>query len=105
MKRKAMLEKEYRASRLCRILGNPTAYQIMKLLLSNFKKFTPTEISKKLGLSIMNTSKTLRNLRQVDLVRYETEKNNKKYYVKDKRVKKIFESLESYTEIIKSKKY
>jgi DNA-binding transcriptional regulator GbsR (MarR family) len=105
MKRKAMPEKEYRASSLCRVLGNPTAYQIMKLLLSDFKKLSPTEISKKLGLSIVNTSKTLKNLRQVDLVRYETERNEKKYYIKDKKVKKIFEALEFYIETTKEKKY
>jgi len=27
-----MLETHYRASRFCRVLGNPTAYEILKIL-------------------------------------------------------------------------
>lgn len=104
MKRKKMPEKEYRASRICRVLGNPTAYQIMKLLISK-EKISPSEISKKLGLTIPNVSKTLRNLRQIDLVRYETENYVKKYYIKDESVLKIFNGLENYVEKIKEKKF
>lgn len=46
MKRKRMPEKDYRASRGARVLGNPTAYQIMKTL-SLTKPLTPTELAKK----------------------------------------------------------
>jgi DNA-binding transcriptional regulator GbsR (MarR family) len=58
-----------------------------------------------LGLTITNTSKTLRILRQVDLVRYDTEGREKKYYLKDESVLKIFSALEKFTEKIKYKKY
>lgn len=104
MKRKTMLEGEYRASRICRVLGNPTAYQIMKILKLKTKK-SPTEISLKLGLTITNTSKTLRSLRQIDLVRYDTKGREKKYYLKDESILKIFSALENFTEEIKHKKY
>jgi DNA-binding transcriptional ArsR family regulator len=104
MKRKPMPEREYRASRICRVLGNPTAYQIMKILRLKTKK-SPLEISLELGLTITNTSKTLRILRQVDLVRYDTEGREKKYYLKDESVLKIFSALEKFTEKIKYKKY
>jgi len=104
MKRKPMLEKEYRASRICRVLGNPTVYQIMKYL-SLKDKDSPSQIAKKLGLTITNVSKTLRNLRQVDLVRYETENFVKKYFIKDKSVIEVILSLEKYVEKIKEKKY
>ncbi len=99
-----MPEKEYRASRVCRVLGNPTAYQIMKLLI-NKKKITPSEIAKELGLTVPNVSKTLRSLRQIDLVRYDTEKYVKKYYIKDEIIPQIFYILERYVEKIKFKKF
>lgn len=99
-----MLEREYRASRICRVLGNPTAYQIMKLLVTE-GKMTPSRMGKKLGLTVANISKTLRNLRQIDLVRYETESYAKKYFIKDKTVVKIFNTLEKYVEKIKNKKF
>ncbi|MCM8771632.1 MAG: helix-turn-helix domain-containing protein [Candidatus Omnitrophica bacterium] len=103
-KKRRMPEKEYRASRICRVLGNPTAYQIMKMLIIE-GKMTPTGMSKKLGLTIASISKTLRNLRQIDLVRYETESYVKKYFIKDKAVVKIFNTLEKYVEKIKDKKF
>lgn len=104
MKRKPMPEKEYRASRVCRVMGNPTAYQIMKLLI-NREKITPSEIAKELGLTIANVSKTLRSLRQIDLVRYDTEKYVKRYYIKDEIILDVLSTLEKYVEKIKLKKF
>lgn len=104
MKRKPMPEKEYRASRVCRVLGNPTAYQIMKLLI-NREKITPSEIAKELGLTIANVSKTLRSLRQIDLVRYDTERYLKRYYIKDEIILDVLSTLEKYVEKIKLKKF
>ncbi len=103
-KKKKMPEKEYRASRICRIIGNPTAYRILKLL-SPDKKKIPSEIAKDLGLTITTVSKTLRNLRNVDLVRYDTKKNVKKYFLKDKSILKILSSLEIFVEKIKHKRF
>ena len=99
-----MPEKEYRASRICRVLGNPTAYCIIKILRPTEKK-SPTEIAKEIGSSVSNISKTLRLLRQIDLVRYDTERNQKRYYLKENDILRIFQSLEGLVEKIRHKKY
>ncbi len=92
--RKKMPETEYRASRVCRVLGNPTAYQIVKLLLG--KRATPTEIALNMGVSETLTSATLRILRNVDIVRYETRGKEKIYWVKDDLIEKICRILEKF---------
>ncbi len=94
MKRKSMLETQYRASRFCRVLGNPTAYQILKILTKSKK--TPTELAQDLGLSLKTTSATLRHLRQINLVRYTTEDNRKVYSIKDESLPRVITSLEKY---------
>lgn len=98
-----MPETEYRASRFCRILGNPTAYQILKSICE--KKKTPSELACELGLSRQTICDTLRNLRQVDLVRYETVGQNKVYFLKDNLLKKILTALEEYAERMRFKRY
>lgn len=103
MIRKQMPETHYRASRLCRVLGNPTAYQILKVLCSGEE--TPSELSRKIGLSLKTISDTLRNLRQVDLVRYDTVKKNKVYFLKDIFLKKVLSTLENYAERMRFKKW
>ncbi|MEO0206741.1 MAG: ArsR family transcriptional regulator [candidate division WOR-3 bacterium] len=90
--RKKMPETEYRASRICRVLGNPTAYQIVKLLLG--RKVTPGEIAKEMGISETLASVTLRTLRNVDIVRYETKGKEKIYWIKDELIDKICRILE-----------
>jgi len=89
-----MLETDYRASRLCRVLGNPTAYQILKMLIKGPK--TPTELADEIGLSLKTISETLRHLRQVDIVRYDTKDKNKVYFLKDLLIVKIVNMLEIY---------
>ncbi len=98
-----MFETHYRASRLCRVLGNPTAYQILKILCKRRK--TPSELAKQIGLSIRTVSDTLRQLRQVDLVRYDTLKKNKIYFLKDNLLKRIFAILEEYAERMRFKRF
>lgn|GEM_PF-2081806 len=56
-----MPEIQYRASRVCRALGNPTAYQILKILLG--KRKTPSKIADELGISKTLVSATLRILK------------------------------------------
>ncbi len=92
--RKRMLETEYRASRLCRVLGNPTAYQIAKFLLG--KKKRPIEIAMELGISLPLVSITLRNLRNIDIVRYDTIRNEKVYWIKDETIFEIIRALEKF---------
>ena len=102
MRKEKMPETMYRASRYCRILGNPTAYMILRSL-DNTRK-TPTELSKELNISVYTISMTLRNLRQVDLVRYETKGVQKKYWLKDNKIKEVFNVLEKLVERMRKKR-
>ena len=90
--KKRMQETMYRSSRYFRVLGNPTAYLILRSLGSERK--TPTELSRELERSIQTISMTLRHLRQVNLVRYETEGNSKYYWIKDKAVLELLDAGE-----------
>jgi len=94
-----MPETEYRASRVCRILGNPTAYQVIKLLFK--EKRTPTELSEKIGVSLTTISEILRDLRNVDLVRYEVKTNKRVYWLKDPTVVEIILKLEQFVKSIR----
>ena len=94
MSKRKMLETQYRASRLCRVLGNPTAYQIITILAKSRK--TPTVLAEELKLSTKTISETLRHLRQINLVRYVTEHNRKIYYLKDETLPTILRALEKY---------
>mgnify|MGYP005838644435 CR=1 len=84
MKRKQIPETEYRASRLCRVLGNPTAYQILKILCRGVR--APSARAQKFKLSNQIICDTLRNLRQVDLIRYDTDKQPRLYFLKERNV-------------------
>jgi len=85
------------------VLGNPTAYEILKIL-SKSKK-TPTELSEDIGLSLKTISETLRNLRQINLVRYTTEQNWKIYFIKDKFLLNALQHIEQYVEKMRVKKW
>ena len=100
--KKKMPETLYRASRCCRILGNPTAYLIVKDL--GKKKKTPTQISRDLELNLSTVSRTLRHLREIDIVRYETAGGVREYWIKDYKVFAILNSLEKLVENIRKKK-
>ena len=89
-----MPETMYRASRCCRTLGNPTAYLILKCL--GPKRKTPSRISQELEISRQAVSRTLRHLRDVDLVRYETKGQNKEYRIKDRLALDILGTLEQW---------
>lgn len=98
-----MLETEYRASRICRVLGNPTAYQIIKVLLKSKK--TPSTITKELKISKTLVSSTLRILRNTDLVRYETKGKEKIYWIKDDSVINITRLLEKFVKKMRKKSW
>lgn len=98
----SMPETMYRASRCCRILGNPTAYLILRFLGKNRK--TPTEISQGLRISLPAVSVTLRQLRNVDLVRYETKGISREYWVKDRKVLDVLDALEALTKVMRKKR-
>ena len=98
-----MPETKYRASRLCRVLGNPTAYQIIVYLRRS--SMTPTQLSKRIGLSLKTISSTLRHLREVNIVRYETRDKNKIYFLKDESLVDIMDSIERFVNTMRSKKW
>jgi predicted transcriptional regulator len=98
-----MLETHYRASRFCRVLGNPTAYQILTLLKKSAR--TPTELFEKVGVSLKTISDTLRNLRQINLVRYETQNKNKVYFLKDKLLPEVLFQIEKYVDKMRVQKW
>ena len=99
--KKNMPETMYRASRCCRILGNPTAYLILRRLGTG--RVTPTDLGSAIGVPITTISLTLRHLRHVDLVRYEVTGRNKEYWIKDRTVLKILDSLEQWVETLRTK--
>jgi len=102
MKRK-VAETCYRSSRICRVLGNPTAYQIVKLLTKG--RQTPSALAEKLRLSLPTISTVLRHLRQIDLVRYENLQEGKVYFIKDEAVVSILSLLENLVERLKTLEY
>jgi transcription initiation factor IIE alpha subunit len=102
MKRK-MPETEYRASRVCRMLGNPTAYQVIKSLFECAK--TPTDLATEIGVSVATISDVLRNLRNIDVVRYEVRTNERVYWIKKPVVVEILLKLEKFVETIRIQKW
>jgi DNA-binding transcriptional ArsR family regulator len=94
-----MPETQYRASRVCRILGNPTAYQTIRILGKAFK--SPSELAREIGVSVPTMSITLHNLRNIDVVRYEPQLNQRIYWVKDFRFMSILDDLELFVEHVR----
>jgi DNA-binding transcriptional ArsR family regulator len=95
----SMPETMYRCSGCFRVLGNPTAYSIIRLLENN--AMTPTELASTLGKSIQNTSLTLRHLRQINLVRYTTSGKVKIYRLKDKGIIAILDAGEKLVDRVR----
>ncbi|KPL13832.1 hypothetical protein AMJ74_04515 [candidate division WOR_3 bacterium SM1_77] len=102
MKRKVP-ELYYRSSRICRVLGNPTAYQILRTLTGGAK--TPSAIADELRLSLPTISIALRHLRQIDLVRYENLRAGKAYFIKDNTTVSILNQLELLVKRLRSREY
>ena len=96
-----MPETMYRASRYFRVLANPTAYMIIRSLEKSAK--SPGQLSEELGKTLATTSKTLRNLRQVNLVRYKTQGLTKEYSIKDKGLLEILDKSEALADRMRKK--
>ena len=101
--RKKIPELHYRSSRICRILGNPTAYELLKVLAK--KEMKPTRIAAEFGLSLQTICDALRSLRQLDLVRYETRRDGKYYFIKDAVVLSVMREIERLVMRIRTKEY
>ena len=65
----------------------------------------PTQIAGEMKLSIPTISAALRSLRQLDLVRYETDERGKKYSIKEPQIKVVMRKLESLVNSIEKGKY
>lgn len=102
LSKQRMPESMYRASRFCRIAGNPTAYLLIRYL--GKTRRTPSEMSRDLGVSVYTVSRTLRHLRQVDIVRYEAIDMGKIYWIKDPEIFNILDSLENWIDRERSRK-
>ena len=98
-----MLETYYRASRFCRVPGNPTAYQILKLLKKSSQ--IPSELADKVGVSLKSISSILRNMRQINLVRYEPQNKNKFYFLKDSLLPEVLNHIERYVDKMRVQKW
>ncbi len=82
--KKKIPEQRYRASRICRALGNPTAYETLHILEKG--RQTPAQLAHKLGLSLATISAVLRILRDLDLVRYEIKWRQRHYWLKTEEI-------------------
>jgi|SRR3989304_6115974 len=79
-----MEERWYRASRLCRLLGNPVAFQVL-LHLEREGPLAPGEIARRVRRKIPTVSNTLAELRAAEHVRYDTRRGRPQYWLKQPR--------------------
>ncbi|UCG91742.1 MAG: winged helix-turn-helix transcriptional regulator [candidate division WOR-3 bacterium] len=103
MAKKKIPEIRYRASRICRVLGNPTAYETMNILKKGKK--TPHELAHILGVSLPTISHVFRSLRQLDLVRYDVKFRERIYWIKEETIVAVMQILENMVKKIKTKEY
>ena len=102
MAKKKIPEIHYRASRICRALGNPTAYEILHLL--EKEKRTPDQLAALVGVSLPTISQVLRTLRDLDLVRYEVKWRTREYWIKTNAVPIALASLERLVKVVETMK-
>jgi DNA-binding transcriptional ArsR family regulator len=76
-----MDEPAYRQSRVCRLLGNPVIYQLV-VLLDAGGAMTPSALAKLAGRSVQTVSGHLAKLRAADIVRYDSDGKNVRYWLK-----------------------
>jgi DNA-binding transcriptional ArsR family regulator len=89
-----MDETKYRESRVCRLLGNPIVYQLV-LFLEN-GPLTPSKLAKFSGRSVQTVSGHLAKLRAADLVRYDSDGKQVRYWLKHKRdTRNLLNALEA----------
>ena len=100
MTKKKIPEIHYRASRICRTLGNPTAYEMLHLLKKNRR--TPQQLADLLGVSLPTVSQVLRALRDLDLVRYEVKWRTREYWIKLDALPGVVANLERLVKIIEN---
>ena len=87
-----------RSSQLCRILGNPTAYGIVRLLREGRRR--PMDLARLLGVSASAVVNQLKHLKIAGVVRFESggvRRAGRKveYYLADPALSKGLDSLEN----------
>ena len=95
-----MDESTYRASRVCRVMGNPKAYQIL-MVLRELGEATPSVIQTRINRSMATTCVTLKTLREVDLVRYQRKGKNAIYTIKNRQVEIMMDSNAAFVEQVR----
>jgi len=76
-----MRESRYRESRLCRVLGNPVAYAMVRLL-DERGPMSPSGVAEHVGRRLQTVSGHLATLRALDLVRYDRKGGRTRYWIK-----------------------
>lgn len=90
-----IVEKKFRGSIICRVLGYPISYGIVKLLLEK-GRMSLEEISSQVQRSKAAVCFQLTKLRLANIVRYERKGKKTLYWVKyPEEVKRIFKSCDS----------
>lgn len=93
-----MKESRYRESRLCRALGNPVVYAIVRLLHER-GAMTPSTIAAGVNRRLQTVSGHLATLRAVDLVRYERRGGTTHYWLKHRsETKRLLDALAALTQ-------
>jgi DNA-binding transcriptional ArsR family regulator len=91
-----MKEINYRQSRLCRLLGNPTAFAVV-CRLAEGKEMSTSEIAGAVGRSVSRTSNILGALRLAEVVRYQTVGTQARYRLKHPReVRRVLDALAGF---------
>ena len=102
MAKKKISELHYRASRICRALANPTAYEILHHLKKGRR--TPVQLASYIGVSLPTISQVLRTLRDLDLVRYEVKWRTHEYWLKTNALPGAMASLERLVKVVEAMK-
>ena len=94
-----MEEQSYRQSRLCRLLGNPSAFAVVQRLAAN-KELNPSEIARAVGRSVQRVSTVLSALRLAEVVRYDTDGKRNRYRLKHPReVRNVLGALSRFVKV------
>ncbi len=93
-----------RTSQFCRILGNPTAYRIVRLLDGNRRR--PVELSRTLGVSPSAVVTHLKHLQLAGIVRSRSTARRRKgrqveYWLANPRIARILLELERILETLR----
>ncbi len=96
-----MDESEYRVSQLCRVLGNPKAFHILRVI-QRRGEATPTELSKRVNRTVSTVCAHLKSLKETHLVRYLKTEGNTVYRIKPSGLPRVQKALEALVKEIRT---